>query len=91
MILRIDRLADVVQQRRQQKLLIVRQLVAGQIVHLQTVIQRVALGMPLGALLHALQRQQQHLVNLKRIDAAFFFEQFLIEIDIGILALHQLL
>ena len=67
-ICRIDRLADVVQQCGRQELLVVRQLVAGVVEHLQAVIQRVALRMILERLLHVLQRQQQRLEQLKAID-----------------------
>ena len=41
----VDPLADVVQQRRQQELLVVGPAVAGQLEHLQRVIQHVAFGM----------------------------------------------
>ena len=44
---RIDRLAHVVQQRRQQKLLVVGQLLAGQLEDLQAVVEQVAFRMGL--------------------------------------------
>ena len=50
-VLRVDGLAHVVQQRRQQKLLVVGQPLDGQVIDLQAVVQRVTLGMELGACL----------------------------------------
>ena len=67
-IARIDRLADVVQQGRQLKFLVVGQRVAGQLEDLQAVVQRIALGMPLGILLDGFQRHQQHAVHAKAIE-----------------------
>ena len=64
-IVRVDPLADVVQQGRQQELLVVRPRVARQLEDLQQVIEHVPLGMMLRRLLHVLQRQQQHAEDLR--------------------------
>ena len=47
MIRRVQALADVVQQGRQQELLVVRPVLAGQLEHLQLMVQDVPLGMVL--------------------------------------------
>ena len=56
MILGVDRLSDVVQQRGREKLLIVGKLVTGAVVHLQAVVQRIALRMIFERLPHILER-----------------------------------
>ena len=75
--MRVDGLADVVQQRGEQKLFVVRQCVAGQVEHLQAVVQRIPFGMVLGILLHVFQRQQQRLEDLKAIELVLHLGQFL--------------
>ena len=60
-ILRVDRLADVVQEGRQQELLVIRPGIARQLEDLQAVIERIAFGMIPGVLLHRLQGFQPHL------------------------------
>ena len=57
---RVDRLAHVVQEGRQQELLVVRPLLPRQLEDLQAVIERIPLGVILGALLHPFQRLEQH-------------------------------
>ena len=62
-VLRVDGLADVVQQGGQQELLVVGPRVAGQLEDLQAVKERIALGMIPGVLLDRFQRLQPHLVD----------------------------
>ncbi len=81
----VDRLADVVQQRGQQELLVPRLLVAGQLEHLQAVVQGVALGVVRRALLHVLQRLQQQAVQLEPVDAVFQPLDVGVEVDAGVL------
>ena len=87
----IDRLAHVVQEGRQEELLIVGQLAPGQLEHLQTVVEGVPLGMIPRVLLHVLQRQQQHLVNLEAVHPALRLQDRLLQRRVGILAGQELL
>ena len=68
--MRIDRLAHVVQQGRQEELLIIREFLPGQLEHLKAMIERVALGMQFRVLLDLLQRQQKHLVEAEPVAQA---------------------
>ena len=91
MVVRIDRLAHVVQQCGQQEFLVVRQFVAGQIEDLQAVVQRIAFGMVPRVLLDVLQRQQQRFVDLKTVDAVLPARAIAsFEVHVGILAREQL-
>ena len=66
----IDALADVVQQGRQQELLVVRPVIAGQLENLERMIEHVALpDGTRGDCITALQRQEQHAKKLVRIDS----------------------
>ena len=65
---RVDRLADVVQERRQQEFLVVGPLVAGQLEDLEAVVEGVPLGVVLRALLHAFEGLEQHPVKLEAVD-----------------------
>ena len=67
-ILGVDRLADVVQQGRQQELLVIRPGVARQLEDLQAVIERIPLRVIPGVLLHRLQRFQPHLVDREPVE-----------------------
>jgi hypothetical protein len=78
-----------VQQRRQQKLLVIGQRVAGVVEHLQAVIERVPLGMVLEVLLDVLQRQQQALIDLEPIDLLGRLGHGRLHVEIGILARQQ--
>ena len=62
-IVGVDGLADVVQERRQQELLVIRARLARQLEDLQAVIERIAFGMIAGILLDRFQRRQPHLVD----------------------------
>ena len=68
-VLRVDRLAHVVQQRRQQEFLVVRQFLASQLEHLKTVVEDVALGMRLQVLLDVFQGQQQGAASVEAVGA----------------------
>ena len=85
-VVRVDRLAHVVQQRREQELLVVGQRVAGQVEDLQAVIEGVAFGMVLQVLLHVLQRQEQALIDLEAIDLLGGRGDGGFEVEVGILA-----
>ena len=81
---RVDGLADVVQQGRQQELLVVRPLFAGQLEDLEAVIERIPFGMILGALLDALQRLEQHPEEQEGVDVVFQPLDLGLEVDLGI-------
>ena len=87
----IDPLADVVQQGGQQKLLVVRPGVAGQLEHLQRVIQDVAFGVVLRRLLHRFQRQQEHAEERIRVIDAPSSASSSSRFRVGILLVQQLL
>ena len=65
---RVDRLADVVEQGRQQEFLVVGPLAAGQFEDLEAVVERVPLGMPLRVLLHGRKWIKPHLVDRESVD-----------------------
>lgn len=87
-IVRIDRLPHVVQQRRQYKLLVPRHAIAGQLKYLKAVVERIALGVIRGILLHILQRREQHAVGLEAIDILERIH-FAIQIQIRILLAEE--
>ena len=86
---RIDRLADVVQERRQQELLVVRAFVAGQLEHLERVIERVPLGVVLRPLLDPFQRPEQHAEELEPVDVVLEPLDLHVQIQVGIFRLEQ--
>ena len=91
MIVRIDPLANVVQQRREQKVFIVRQLVARSIEHLQAVIEGVPFRMVLQILFDVLEREQQRLVDLEPIDLLARFVERILDVQIRVLVRQELL
>jgi hypothetical protein len=64
----INRLADVMQQGRQQEFFVVRADLAGDFEHLEAVIECIPLGMLLRALLDRLKRDQSELVDGERVE-----------------------
>ena len=82
---RVDRLAHVVQQGRQEELLVVRPLLAGQLEDLEAVIEGIALGMVLRALLDAFERLQQHPEEQERVDPVLEPLDLGLEVDLGVL------
>ena len=80
---RVDRLADVVQERRQEELLVIGAFVPRQLEDLKAVVKRLALGMILRALLHSFQRLEQHPVHLEPIDVLLHRLDLLIEVVVG--------
>ena len=92
---RIDSLADIVQQGRQEKFLIIGPGVAGQLEDLQQMILHVPLGVMLRRLLHVLQRQQQPAEEAVRVETFLRLLTLpagqIVEIDVGIFALEHLL
>ena len=78
-VVRIDRLADVVQKGRQQQFFVPGAGIAGQFEHLQAVIQRIPFRMPFARLLHLLQRQQQRAVDGETVDDIFGVDQRLFD------------
>src|SRR5262245_15888240 len=86
---RVDPLADIVQQRCLQKLLVVGPALLGQFEHLQQVKQHIPLGVIARRLLDALQRRQQRPKRLVR----FFLRLrgWSIQVGVRILAADQLL
>src|SRR5713101_3622967 len=90
MIGRIQAFAHVVQQGSQQEFLIIGPLLAREFKYLQRVKQRVSLGMILRGLTHVFQRQEEHPVELIRIDLAIL-GRITVQIDSGIFLQQQLL
>ena len=56
----------------------------------QVAVQGIALGMIPRRLFHALQRQQQHLVDLEAVDLVVGFFHPLLEVQAGIFTLEEL-
>ena len=77
--------------RRQQKLLVVRPLLARQLEDLQAVIERVPLRMILGALLDPFQRLEQHPEEQVRVDLVFDPLDLGFEVDVGIFLAQEAL
>ena len=81
MVGRVDRLADVVQQRGEQELLVVAPLVAGQLEDLEAVVEGVPLGVILRALLDPFQRLEQEPVQLEAVDVVLDPLDLGVEVD----------
>ena len=67
MIQRINRFADVMQQRCQQELLVVWRLMLRELKDLQAVVQGISLGVDRLPLLNARQRREQHPVDVEPV------------------------
>ena len=91
MVGRVDGLAHVVQQGGQQKLLVVRPLLARQLEDLQAVIKRIPLRMILRALLDPFQRLQQHPKEQVRVELVFDPLDLGFQVDVGMLRAQEAL
>ena len=86
---RVDRLADVVEQRGEEELLVVAPLVAGQLEDLEAVVEGVSFGVVLRPLLHAFERLEQHPVELEAVDVVLDALDLEVEVDVGVLGLER--
>ena len=86
---RVDRLAHVVQQGRQQELLVVRPLVPRQLEDLQAVIKRIPLRMILGALLDPFERLEQHPEEQEGVELVLEPLDLGFQVDVGMLLVQQ--
>ena len=85
MVVGVEPLADIMQQRGEQELFVIRQLVSGQFKHLQAVVEDISLGMMLLGLTDLLQWQQQRTIDLEAVEFALGLDHFGIEIQVGVL------
>ena len=68
MVVRIDGLANIVQERGNQEFFVIRPQIACSMEHLQAVIEGIALGVPLGVLLDGCQGFKPHFIDSKAVD-----------------------
>ena len=88
---RIDGLAHVVQERRQQELLVIGPLGPRQLEDLQAVIERIPLGMIAGTLLDGFERLEQEPVELEAVDVVLEPFDLLFQVRLRVLGTEPVL